>query len=108
MRVTELKALARERGLRGYSWLRKAELIALLRDNLQPSTSPPPMLAPRPPPDTRTRPKGPYTWRPPRPTRGPWPPAGEAWSGVCGRHLPHLHCKHNQLGLDQIGQDSQN
>ena len=30
MRVVELKALARERGLRSYSWLRKAELIALL------------------------------------------------------------------------------
>ena len=32
MRVVELKALARERGLRGYSRLRKAELIALLRE----------------------------------------------------------------------------
>ena len=31
MRVAELKALTRERGLRDYSWLRKAELIALLR-----------------------------------------------------------------------------
>ena len=30
MRVAELKALAREGGLRGYSWLRKAELFALL------------------------------------------------------------------------------
>ena len=31
MRVAELKALARERRLRDYSQLRKAELIALLR-----------------------------------------------------------------------------
>ena len=31
MRVAELKALVRERGLRGYSQLRKAELIVLLR-----------------------------------------------------------------------------
>ena len=30
MRVAELKALMREHGLRGYSQLRKAELIALL------------------------------------------------------------------------------
>ena len=30
MRVPELKALAREHGLRGYSHLRKAELIDLL------------------------------------------------------------------------------
>ena len=30
MRIAELKALTRERGLRGYSQLKKAELIALL------------------------------------------------------------------------------
>ena len=30
MKVVELKSLARERGLRGYSKLRKAELINLL------------------------------------------------------------------------------
>ena len=33
MRMPELKALAREHRLRGYSQLRKAELIALLQDN---------------------------------------------------------------------------
>ena len=33
MRMPELKALTRERRLRGYSHLRKAELIALLQDN---------------------------------------------------------------------------
>ena len=32
MRMTELRALARERGLRGYSKLRKAELVAFLQD----------------------------------------------------------------------------
>ena len=33
MRMPELKALARECELRGYSKLRKAELIAFLQDN---------------------------------------------------------------------------
>ena len=32
MKVPELKALAKERGLRGYSNLRKAELIALIQE----------------------------------------------------------------------------
>ena len=32
MRVSELKALVRERGLRGYSPLRKAEIIKLIRN----------------------------------------------------------------------------
>ena len=31
--MPELKALARESGLRGYSRLRKVNLIALIRDN---------------------------------------------------------------------------
>ena len=33
LRMPELKALARERGLGGYSWLRKADLIAFLQNN---------------------------------------------------------------------------
>ena len=47
MRMPELKSLARERGLRNYSRMRKAELVALLQNSPPPgqsraSTSPPP------------------------------------------------------------------
>ena len=35
MKVAELKALTRERGLRGYSRMRKAEIIKLIRNNQQ-------------------------------------------------------------------------
>ena len=43
MRMPELKALAREIRLRGYSQLRKAELIAFLQDNEHQAQRPPPM-----------------------------------------------------------------
>ena len=47
MRMPELKSLARDRGLRNYSWMRKAELVALLQNSPPPgqshtSTSPTP------------------------------------------------------------------
>ena len=43
MRMPEIKALARECRLRGYFWLRKAELIAFLRDNEHQAQRPPPL-----------------------------------------------------------------
>ena len=39
MRMPELKSLARERRLRSYSWMRKAELDALLQNSPPPSQS---------------------------------------------------------------------
>ena len=54
MRVTELKALARDRGLRNYSQMRKAELVALLQNNPPPSRSGGPRAA-APTPSTQTR-----------------------------------------------------
>ena len=41
LRMPELKALARERKLRGYSQLRKAELIAFLQDEDRQQEEPP-------------------------------------------------------------------
>ena len=48
MRMPELKALARERGLRGYSRLRKAELIKLLTRRRRPPHPNRPLLLPLP------------------------------------------------------------
>ena len=68
MRVVDLKALAKEHGLRGYSKLRKAELITLLQNNqptqittLRPIPTPRtrPPRPPPPPPSVRFRPDRP-------------------------------------------------
>ena len=64
LRMPELKGLARERRLRAYSQLRKAELIALLQDNEHqahgPRTPEGPQRPPLPPPQMST------TWEPER------------------------------------------
>ena len=66
MRILELKSLARERRLRNYSCMRKAELVALLQNN--------------PPSTPRTR--------PPRPTRPPLlPPPTQTWEPIDDRKL---------------------
>ena len=70
MRVVNFKALMKERGLRGYSRLNKAELIAFIQNNLQPCTKTPLIPPPRPIPASRPPPPAPHT-RPPRPTRPP-------------------------------------
>ena len=49
MKVLDLKALAKECGLRGYSKLKKAELIIFLQNNLRPTPALRPIPAPRPP-----------------------------------------------------------
>ena len=66
MKIVDLKALAKEHGLRGYSKFRKAELITFLQNNLQPTPAPP--------------------IRPPRPTRPPPPPP--AWEPINDKPRP--------------------
>ena len=67
--MPELKALARESGLRGYSRLRKAELIELLQDNEhQAPRQPHPNRPPLPPPQRYAAPAPQMsTWEPNRP-----------------------------------------
>ena len=84
MKVADLKALGKERGLRGYSKLRKAKLITFLQNNFQPTPAP------------RTRPP-----RPPGP-----PPPPPAWKqikrmkkklGKLNKKIRHSKRKHNNL-----------
>ena len=63
MRMHEFKSLARDRGLRNYSRMRKAELVALLQNNPPPghnraSAAPTPRTIPSPPPPPT------QTWEP--------------------------------------------
>ena len=61
MKVIDLKALTKERGLRGYFELKKAELITFLQNDLQPRTRPPKLTRPPPcpPPTWGPRPRQP-------------------------------------------------
>ena len=69
MKVTDLRSLARQLGMRGYSRLRKDDLMDFIKDNL--SSRPPPRPAPRPPPRPTPRPTQPrqpsVRFRPDRP-----------------------------------------
>ena len=94
LRMPELRALARERELRGYSRLRKAELIAFLQNNERRAQRPPP-----PPPQTST-------WepnRPPqrRPRMSTWEPERERENEVRQPELEALTKR--QLKRGEIG-----
>ena len=73
MRVPELKALARECGLRNYSRLRKAELVELIRNDPQPLQSWESSIPQRGPIPQRA------LNRPPQPNRSPPPPPTQTW-----------------------------
>ena len=70
MRMPELKALTREHGLRGYSRLRKAELIQLIQNDQQPLQSWDPSI----PHDRQVGYKAPNWPQPPHSNRPPPPP----------------------------------
>ena len=76
MRVAELKALAGEHRLRGYSRLRKAELIELIRNNQQNTNPPLQSWEPNQPPHPN---------RPPPP-----PPQMSTWEPIDDRLRPEL------------------
>ena len=109
MRVAELKALTTEHGLRGYSRMRKAEIIELIRNKQQGLASWAPDIPKRSvgsvtPSRNGTTPPGgvqaPWVWKTqvakdPRPAHSLWP--------LVDQHDP---TKLNRLGLDQIVQDS--
>ena len=71
MRMPEVKALAREHRLRGYSRLREAELIELLQDNEPQAPRRPHPNRPPPPPAQMS------TWEPNR------PPQMSTWEPEC-------------------------
>ena len=70
MRMPELKSLARDHGLRNYSRMRKAELVALLQNSETPEDprAPAPRIRPPPPPPPT------QTWEP-IDDRRPWMPS---------------------------------
>ena len=83
MRMPELKALTRERGLRGYSRLRKAELIELLTRRRHPPhpNRPPPL-----PPPGQSHTSTAQTWEPQTTRHG----KGPRWIPLRGARQPEL------------------
>ena len=75
LRMPELKVLARERRLRGYSRLRKADLIAFLQNNEHQARSTGKVQAQRPPPPPPQRCTAPA----PRMSSSGEPPKGATW-----------------------------
>ena len=100
MRMPELKAFTREHGLRNYSQLRKAELIAFLQNNenraQRPPLSPPQMslsgVTPRGVTWEPNRPPQMSTWEPNRPPQRRAPPTSwmSTWEPECAPQQPEI------------------
>ena len=84
MRVTELKALARDRGLRNYFRMRKAELVSLLQNNSPPA--PTPRSRSPPPPPRSGAPLG----EPPQMSLSGAPPNNATWEPIDDRRRVSL------------------
>ena len=92
MRVAELKALARERGLRGYFRMRKPEIIELIRNNQQSWAPDIPLAPPRPRRPNQTQS---VRFRPDRPRQPRQPPRSrvQAPSGLLNKKWIYLNNK---------------
>ena len=106
LRMPELKALVRERRLRNYSQLRKAELIAFLQNNeqrRQRPPSPPPQMSPSGAPPSGT------TWEPNRPTQmSTWEPEQlELEVPLTKRQLKHRQNKDSKLAKKFVSLDAE-
>ena len=96
--MPELKALARERRLRGYPRLRKAELIELIRNNQRPLQSWEPSIPQRAPlggPPQQIRPPPGQAWEPQTTTQ---PKLEEA--PLTERQLKHRRNKDSKLAKE--------
>ena len=80
--MPELKALARERRLRNYSRLRKAELIELIRNDQRNTNPPLQSWEPSMPQMALNRPR--------HPNRPPPPPPTQTWEPIDDRLRPEL------------------
>ena len=112
MRMPELRALARESGLRGYSQLRNAELIAFLQNNEHQA---PRRQRPAPPPPQRC--KRMSSWEPNRPPQmSTWEPEREQENEVrqpeleaplTKRQLKHRRNRDSKLAKKFISLDTE-
>ena len=89
VRVPELKALTREHRLRGYSRMRRAELIELIRNDQQNTNTPFQSWEPSIIPWQPNRPPAPPPTRPP-PTRPPPSPPTQTWEPQTKARQPEL------------------
>ena len=83
LKVTELKALSKSLGLKGYLRLNKADLVRLIMDHL--NSRPGPVPRPR---QSKDPSKDVKRWRPPKPMRAPPTTQTDTTKTTTQTHLP--------------------